>query len=128
MTRDKESVSNTILWISLRTFVNVALLFILIEGFILGYQFSYKLFGDYPYEAATQTTMNITIEQGSSISEIANILDGNGIVDGKYLFMARVYLGKYDKRIKSGTYKLGPGMSPDEICQTICGVQSEDTQ
>lgn len=128
MTRDKESVSNTILWISLRTFVNVALLFVLVEGFILGYQFSYKLFGDYPYAATSQTTMSITITQGSSVQEIAEILDGNEIVDGKYLFMARVYLGRYDKRIKAGTYKLGPGMSPDEICQAICGIQSEEIQ
>lgn len=126
MTRDKDSISSTILWVSVRLFINVLLVFVLVEGFSFGYQFSYKLFSDFPYEATSKTTMNITIEQGSTVPEIANILDGNGIVDGKYLFMARVYLGKYNKRIQAGTYKLGPGMTPDEICREICRIKSED--
>lgn len=125
-TRDKNSVSNTILWVSIRTFINVMLLFVLVEAFILGYQFSYKLFNDNPYMAASKTTMNITIEEGTSVADVAMILDNNEIVDGKYLFMARVYLGKYHNRIQAGTYVLGPGMSPDEICRTICGIKSED--
>lgn len=126
MVRDKENISSTILWISVRTLMNVILAFILVEGFVSAYHFSYKLFSDVPYVAASQDTMSITIAEGASAVDVAELLQQSGIVESKYLFLARVYIGKYDNQIRTGTYILGPGMSPDGICRQICGIQSED--
>jgi len=126
MTSDKDNITSIILWVSLRTLVNMLLLFVLVEGFISAYHFSYKLFADIPYIAASSDTKNVTIESGDNARQIAALLDESGIVEGKYLFLARVYLGKYDDRIVAGTYVLGPGMTPDEICQRICKIQGED--
>lgn len=126
MTSDKDNVVNIILGVSLRTLANLFFLFVLVEGFVWTYHFSYKLFADIPYVAASSDTKSITIESGDDAGKIASLLDENGIVEGKYLFLARVYLGKYDDRIIAGTYVLGPGMTPDEICRRICKIQSED--
>lgn len=125
MAGDKEQISSAILWISVRTLINIILVFFLVEGFVTAYHFSYKLFSDFPYSAGSQNTMNITISQGESAMEVADVLEGNRIVESKYLFLARVYLGKFNSRIQAGTYTLGPGMSPEEICKEICGIQSE---
>lgn len=126
MARDKEKISSTILGISVRLFINVLLVFFLMEGFVTGYQFSNKLFSDTPFAAASKETMEITIESGTSVMELAELLDDKKIVDGKYLFVARAYLGKYNSKIQAGTYILGPGMSPDEICRKVCGMKGED--
>lgn len=125
MTRDKESISSIILQISLRTLVNVILVFVLVEGFVTTYHFSYKLFADFAYAAASQETINITIADGDTAKDVAVVLEQNGVVESRYLFLARAYLGKYNNRIQAGTYTVGPGMTPDEICKTICGLQSE---
>lgn len=127
MIGDKKSISSALVWMSLRIFMNVLLILILVEGFSYAYHFSHKLFSDYPYAASAANAVNITIEEGSNAEQIATVLDEMGIVDGKYLFLARVYIGGYHKKIKAGTYSLGPGMSPDEICREICGMQSEGT-
>lgn len=126
MLNDKESITSTIFFMSIRILINAALLLVLVEGFILSYRFSYKVFADIPYMAASSDTRSITIETGTGVREIAAMLDDFGIVEGKYQFLARVYLGKYDDRIVAGTYTLGPGMTPDEICRRICGLQSGD--
>lgn len=126
MTGEKDNISGAILWISIRVLMNMLFIFILVEGFALAYNFSYKLFADLPYITSSSDTMNITISEGRSPDEIASILKTNGIVDEKYIFLARVYLGKYQDKIVPGTYTLGPGMSPDEICRMICGMQSEE--
>lgn len=123
---NKENVLLVFAGIIFRTLFNAALLFALIEGFTYSYNFSYKLFSDIPYKAASSETMNITIDSGNSAEDVAMILDTNGLVDGKYLFLARMYLGKYNTKIKAGTYTLGPGMTPDEICRSICGINSEE--
>lgn len=126
MTGDNNSISGTILRISLRTLVNVILVFILLEGFTGAYYFSYKLFADYPYVAASKNMLKITISEGESAKDVAVLLEESGIVENRYMFMARAYLGKYNNRIQAGTYTIGPGMSPDEICRRICGIQSEE--
>ena len=127
MTGDKKSVSSTILSISVRALINVMLILVLVEGFSNAYHFTHKLFSDYPYVAASSETIRVTIEEGSSVQQVAEMLDELGIVDGKYLFMARVYIGDYRDKMKAGTYMLGPGMTPDEICKEICNIQSEET-
>lgn len=110
----------------LRTMINLLFIIGIIEGFVYSYHFSYKLFADIPYKPAVSETMEITIESGSNAVEVAKILDNLDVVENKYLIIARMYLGKYNSKIKAGTYKLGPAMSPDEICRSICGMQSEE--
>lgn len=126
MTGDKRSISTTIFWFMFRMMINAVLVLVLVEGFTGGYNFSYKLFSDVPYVATATETMNITIESGLDANAVGDILAQNGIVDGKYIFIARAYIGGYYDDIQAGTYVLGPGMSPDEICRRICNVQSED--
>lgn len=126
MAGEKTNVSTIILRISIRVLINVLLLFVLVQGMASAYQFSYKLFGDIPYVAASNTQMKITIPEGSGVMDIATLLEQNGVVDSRYLFLCRVYIGEYRNKLLAGTYTLGPGMSPDEICQTICGIQSEE--
>ena len=110
----------------LRTMINILFVLGIVEGFVYSYNFSYKLFADIPYKPAVSDTMEITIESGSSALDVAKLLDNLEVVEDKYLVLARMYVGKYNSKIKAGTYKLGPAMSPDEICRSICGIQSEE--
>lgn len=123
---EREKFSGIILGVSLRLLMNMMLVFFLVEGFVNSYHFSYKLFSDIPYMAGSSSEIGVTIAPGSSAYDVAELLDGLGIVDGKYLFLARAYLGKYQTKIIAGTYSLGPGMSPDTICRRVCGMKTED--
>lgn len=124
---ENDKISKVILQISLRTLMNVVLLFILVEGFVYTYQFSYKVFADVPYMPASSDTVTITIESGSTVKQVADIMEGSGLVEDDKLILARLYLGKYNKKIIAGTYTLSPAMSADAICKKICGIQSEET-
>lgn len=123
---ENDKISKVILQISLRTLMNVVLLFILVEGFVYTYQFSYKVFADVPYMPASSDTVTITIESGSTAKQVADIMEGSGLVEDDKLILARLYLGKYNKKIIAGTYTLSPAMSADAICKKICGIQSEE--
>ena len=127
MTGDNEKVSSVILGISVRVLFNFILVFVLVEGFVVAYNFSYRVFADIPYKPTVKEEWNVVIEEGSSAYDVASTLELCGVVEGKYEFLARTYLGKYQKRIVAGSYVLGPAMSPDAICRIICNVQSEET-
>lgn len=124
MTEDNNSTAKAILEFGIRTIVNLTLLFLLVQSFVVSHRFAYQLFADLPYVPASNQVYNITIAEGTSPRELAGVLAANQIVESDMLFLARVYIGKYGTRIQAGTYSLGPGMSPDEICKKICGVTS----
>lgn len=125
MAEDKNSVSKTLLWISVNILFNLCLLFILVESFSASYSFSYKLFADMPCDPVSGNFYDIAINEGMTLRELASVLESSHIVESEEMFLARVYIGKYSDRIKSGTYSLSPAMTPDQICKTICGEQSE---
>ena len=123
---ENNKVTHLILMISLRTVVNFLMILFLVEGFVQAYHFSYELFYDFAYQAGSTDVMTVTITDGQSVLEVADTLETFGIIDDKYIFVARAYIGKYNKKIQAGNYSLGPAMTPEEICKKICGIQSED--
>ena len=127
MAGGREDTSKIILQISIRTLSNIILVFVLVEGFVWCYQFSYRVFADIPYMPGSQNTVTITIEQGENARQIANAMEQGGLVEDNKLFLARIYLGKYTHKILAGTYTLSPGMTTDAICKKICGMQSEES-
>ena len=127
MAGEREDTSKIILQVSIRTLINVILVFLLVEGFTWCYQFSYRVFADTPYIPGSQSTVTITIEQGEGARQIANAMQQNGLVEDSKLFLARIYLGKYTRKIRAGSYTLSPGMTTDAICKKICGMQSEES-
>ena len=126
MAKDNENTYGVILGICVRVFINIVVVLILIEGFLYSYNFSYKLFADLPLVAGSSDVREITIVEGSTAKDVSILLEANEIIDNRYIFLARAYLGKYNQKIIAGKYYLGPGMSPDEICRMICGIQSEE--
>ena len=127
MAGERDDTSKIILQISIRTLINIILVFILVEGFVWCYQFSYRVFADIPYIPGSQNEVTITIEQGENARQIANAMEQNGLVEDDRLFLARIYLGKYTHKILAGSYTLSPGMTTDAICKKICGIQNEES-
>lgn len=120
---ENASVSKTIIWMSMRILINLVFIFMLAEGFTAAYHFSYKLFADIPFAPTSTKRVEIVIHEGESVWELSKDLDEKGVVEGKYMIFARIYLEKYNNEIKAGKYVLGPSMTPVEICRTVCGLQ-----
>ncbi len=122
---NREDKFKVVIGFILRTFINILFVIGIMEGFVYSYHFSYKLIADVPYKPATDQVINVTIEPGSSALDVAKLLDQFGIVESRYMMLGRIYLGKYSSKIQAGSYKLGPYMTPDQICRCICRIESE---
>lgn len=127
MTKDNENAYGIVLGVCVRTLVNIVFVLLLVEGFTYSYHFSYKVFADLPKVAASSEVKEIVIGEGSSAKDVSVLLETNGVIENKYIFLVRAYLGKYNNKIIPGIYSLSPSMTPDEICRMICGMQSEET-
>lgn len=125
--REKENIYGRIFSVCFHFLLNLAFVYCLVQGYTYSYHFSYTLFGDLPKSVVKMADTTVVIEEGKGAKEVASLLEQSGIVESKYLFMARAYIGKYNNKIVAGKYILNSNMSPDTICKVICGMQSEGT-
>ena len=123
---EKKNTALNVIGFFFRILLNILLIMAVIYTVSAAYRFSYKLFVDYPYKSTSKEYANITVTEGESVRDLAKVLDSYGIVDGELLFIVRAYIGGYHDDIKPGTYKLGPGMSPDTICRVVCNIEVDD--
>lgn len=124
--REKENIYGRVFGICFHLLLDLAFIYFLIQGYMVSYHFSYALFGDLPKSAMAATNTPVVISQGSTAKDVSVQLEECGVVENRYLFLARAYIGKYKDKIVAGSYELNPGMTPDNICKMICGMQSED--
>lgn len=67
----------------------------------------------------TSGTAAVTIPEGSSTPQIAEILRENGVIRSKTWFMARLAVSPYKGKLQYGTFKLDKNASLNEIFETL---------
>ncbi len=109
----------TSLFYAIQILVDIVILLILVKGFSMAYGFSYSVFNDSAKNPASTDYKVITILDGDSSSKISEKLEKEGIIDNKYVMMAKIKVGSYGSKIKSGQYGLSPSMTYNEIIAII---------
>lgn len=107
--------------------VNSFIVLILIQVFVFGYNFSYKVFANVSYHPKDNSEIVVTILPDSSSMEIAETLENLGVIEDKWVMLVRVRLGSYYSKLLPGTYTLSPSMTTDEILDALCGISSEES-
>ena len=72
-----------------------------------------------PYDSADTTKVFVTVPMGSSTSQIAAILEENGIIGDKDNFKLVSKVTRNNGTYKAGTYALSPSMNLDEIMKKL---------
>lgn len=116
----------TSLFYAIQILVDIIILLILVKGFSMAYGFSYSVFNDSAKNQASTEYKVITILDGDSTSKISEKLEKEGIIDNKYVMMAKIKVGSYGSKIKSGQYGLSPSMTYNEIIKIITNEQDDD--
>ncbi len=65
------------------------------------------------------TVVNVTIPTGTGTAGIARILEENGLIGSTSSFKLHSKMKGYDGKYKAGEYALSPGMSMEEMMETI---------
>lgn len=106
--------------------INLAIIYCFLQLYLYSYQFVYQVFANSAYEASNDSSITVTIHQGASVLDVANVLEKEEVISDKYVFSVRYYLSKYRGQIKEGTYKVSPSMPMDDILATISSEQIKE--
>lgn len=81
-------------------------------GIVFGYYFGYNVFAEQG-GGGTGVESEIVVEEGDSLSQIADELYNAGLIEDRLIFMFRARF--YEYKIIPGTYILNDSMTYDEI-------------
>ncbi|MCR4672824.1 MAG: endolytic transglycosylase MltG [Lachnospiraceae bacterium] len=105
--------------------INVVLYVLIIFGAVhavkYAYHFSYVVFGNVAYNATDTEKIPVQITEGSSTSDVGDILEKHGVIENAKAFTIHTALSHYQGLIQPGDYELSPSMKMDEILVVICG-------
>lgn len=59
------------------------------------------------------------VAKGSGLKEIANKLKNEGLIKNRVVFFLYTRLGKFEKKIQAGSFRLNPSMRVEEIAQNL---------
>ena len=71
--------------------------------------------------AASTRRETLTIERGIGLSDIADLLQKNGVIASKWLFVAGVWFNKTQNELKAGEYLIPAHASMREVMDAIVG-------
>ena len=102
---------------AVKVIIIILLALILIGGGV-GYSYLNSIKG--PLTSGSEELVTIEIPSGSSTEDIGNILVENKIIKSTFGFKVFSRLNEYDGKYIAGNYVVSPGMTTEEICETIC--------
>lgn len=117
---EARKLAGTILSVSCKTLLFVLVVFLLIFVGRGLYNFGQKIFREEALTTAEYAySKEITIPEGKSVMDVAEILEEEGMIEDSKLFFVQVLLSDYYKKIVPGTYTISTDMKPTEIMVTI---------
>lgn len=108
-----------------RVLINMVIVLLVIQVFTMAYDFSYKVFTDTCVDPRDNKEIEFVIKPDTSTLEIVDDLISDGLVDGKYVMLAKIYASSYHGKMLPGNYVLTRSMTQDEILKTITGTAEE---
>lgn len=105
-----------------RVLINLVIVLLVIQVFTMAYDFSYKVFTDTCVDPRDNKEIEFVIKPDTSTLEIVDDLISDGLVDNKYVMLAKIYASSYHGKMLPGNYVLTRSMTQDEILKTITGT------
>lgn len=105
----------------MRMSIKISVYTLLVVGMIIlatrGYRFGEDVFSEKGTEDYPGTDITVTIEQGASTMEVAQMLKNKGLVKDKIIFYVQSYL--YEGSFIPGEYTLNTSLSPETIVEKL---------
>ena len=87
--------------------------------FFLAHDFGFTSYANEPYGTDAENKVELIIESGESVMDVAEELEEKGMIASKYAFWFRSNFSEYNGLMKAGTYEVNETMGNDDILAVI---------
>lgn len=117
---NKKEVGISITSEVIRVVLLIIFIFVLIRYSKLAYSYGRGIFNQTAVSSGEGDYYNVTILEGESVSELADALEGAGLIKDAFLFRLQEYFSEYHGLEQPGVYTLSSAMTPEEMLSIIC--------
>ncbi len=118
-----KKTSRGIMRISIKCVVYIAIVVIIYQLALTGFDIGQKVFTSKGYKAAPGKNISVTISNSMSDMDVAELLEDKGIVENKWIFYVQSIM--YQSKYKSGKYKLNTSSAPEDLIKTMSASAPE---
>ncbi|MDO4803846.1 MAG: endolytic transglycosylase MltG [Lachnospiraceae bacterium] len=90
------------------------------------YIFGYSIFNETAVNAESPRDILVEIPEGASTWEIGGILEKNGLIENRYIFMVQERFSSYHGQLEPGNYILSTGQTPSQMLKIIARADTEN--
>ncbi len=87
--------------------------------FLFAQNFGYTAYANEPVGDNPEKKLELVIESGQSVMDVAEQLEEKEMIASKYAFWFRSKFSEYDGLMKAGTYEVNETMGNDDILTVI---------
>ena len=92
---------------------------------LTAYQYCQRVFNEPPMSEGSGRKVTVVINQEDTIKEVAEMLEGKGLIRDAEIFRIQEMLSEYKDKIIPGTYELSTSMTNNEMLE-VMSVQVEE--
>ena len=107
----------TISGLGVNILIYIAVILIIYRAGVMAYDFSYQVFGSPVVSEYSTDTVNVVVESGDGISDVAADLEDKGLIENRMAFVLKARLA--DATFMPGTYPLAQNMSSDDMIELM---------
>ena len=116
-----KTAAMSIVSVVIRILIAFVVIIVIYGGATSCYDFGYRIFTEMPMSLEPGTDITVIINEGSSIREIGELLEGNGLINDATLFVVQEKLSEYSGEIKPGVYVLNTSMTAERMIAVMSG-------
>lgn len=90
------------------------------------YDFGFRIFTEEPMSSEPGRDVAVTIVQGDSTMDVADMFEEKGLIRDAKLFYVQKACSEYNGDIKPGFYTLSTAMTADDMFAIIAGKEGEE--
>lgn len=113
----------TVLSIALKIVIYAVIIMGVYRLGTMAFNYGHSIFDEEAVDPKPGRTIEVTVEPGASVGEIAKLLEEKGLVEDWRLFYLQAKLSKYSDTMKSGPYTLSTAMLPSEMMAVMSGEE-----
>lgn len=114
-----KKMTTAILGTVIKVVLAIGIIFLVYKLAIGAYQYGYRIFEDKPVSEKPGREVTISVTEGKSAKELAEILESKGLVKDATVFYLQYMLSSFKDELLPGVYALNTSMSAEEMMEIM---------
>ncbi len=121
-----KSLILTVLEIIIKVVVVAVVILFAFRTATAAYDFGYRVFADQPVSISGGRTISVSVAEGASVKEVADMLEEKGLIEDAKLFVVQELLSAYRGEMTPGIYDLSTDMTAQQMLEIMSGSNEEE--